>query len=1173
MQIVSVRLKNFKIHQDRHFDFAPGINAICGENGAGKTSILEAIAWVLFDYSDYKQEELIRTGCSQAEVAVQFISDYDGRTYEVRRSVTAKSSYYRLYDPALNHQLEYEKKEDVERWLKQHLRISPETNLPQLFRTAIGVPQGTLTLDFLKSPSERKKVFDAMIKVEEYKATAEHLKDLERYAQDQITSSQHQIELLQVELKQRDLYSQRLAQVNATMEAQQQQLEVARQQQQVLEQEWQQLSQLLEQIRHREAQWQQQRQELAVAEVRLNQARQQLEQAQAAQATLAACREDFERYQTLEAEASALQKQLQSRQELHRQRDQILAVERTLEQDCTRLELQLQRWQSLAAQLPQLQQQAQTQREKEAQLATLQQEQQIHQQLKQNIQLTQTQLQGSRQQGEQVEQGLREAEGAVAELQRQQPGYEQYRQAQQALATIQGQRQRREQVRQHWQELRERLSEQRQQEARLQAQYQRRQELVQLMQELEGQVQQQQQWEQRLQELQERLQQGQILRQRLQDHEQRRNQLQQEHTQLQQHLEALRELLPQVASIPQLEAEQERLRSQLSRWQAARQFAGELKQILSSAQQQQQTLAAQRSTWQTLLTHHPDLAHWIQQTWQTLDTTLASLAQILKAIQAQSDPEHLQAQLEAIHKRLDQAYQARQHTAPLEDYQRRQQNLTQELHQLQETIADLHWHLDGDTTTRHHYQELQTHLQTLGDPRSHLARCRQEYASSADLEQQWHHLQTHLQHTQGSLTALEQELAAFGDLEQQEQQWQQVLQASQPSYQAYLQAQALAATLTERRQQWQHLQAQIQHLESQLSQLHQQLEQHQHRWGSSLEEVIATQQAELQALGDPRRQVEQIEEELQGRPQVEEQYAGLQQQRLQTQQQRQQLEAALQATVHLEPALQEIQEQLHRCRPGYTRYLQAKPHADHLPQAQQQQHQTEQVFLQLQQRSQALEAELQQLQGRFDPQHYQALEQQRRELAVQIARLETSLAALSPQRQELLERLADLEQRQQDLQQQINRQQRQQDLYQLIKVMRGIYRDAGPRLAELYLQSINQTADQLFREILNRPDVGLTWTADYDIVVQEGASRRRFAMLSGGEQMSAALAVRLALLKTIEEVSIAFFDEPTTNMDQQRRRNLAESLGRIRSFEQLFVISHDDSFENLSGHIIDVTRS
>ncbi|NEP54898.1 MAG: AAA family ATPase, partial [Moorea sp. SIO3C2] len=63
MYLLSVTLTNFKAHRDRNFEFQPGTNAICGENGAGKTSILEAIAWVLFNHrGNYTQDDLVRNG-------------------------------------------------------------------------------------------------------------------------------------------------------------------------------------------------------------------------------------------------------------------------------------------------------------------------------------------------------------------------------------------------------------------------------------------------------------------------------------------------------------------------------------------------------------------------------------------------------------------------------------------------------------------------------------------------------------------------------------------------------------------------------------------------------------------------------------------------------------------------------------------------------------------------------------------------------------------------------------------------------------------------------------------------------------------------------------------------------------------------------------------------------
>lgn len=44
MNLSRVRIKNFKGIEEKEFQFAPGFNLIKGENGRGKTSILEGIA-------------------------------------------------------------------------------------------------------------------------------------------------------------------------------------------------------------------------------------------------------------------------------------------------------------------------------------------------------------------------------------------------------------------------------------------------------------------------------------------------------------------------------------------------------------------------------------------------------------------------------------------------------------------------------------------------------------------------------------------------------------------------------------------------------------------------------------------------------------------------------------------------------------------------------------------------------------------------------------------------------------------------------------------------------------------------------------------------------------------------------------------------------------------------
>lgn len=137
-----------------------------------------------------------------------------------------------------------------------------------------------------------------------------------------------------------------------------------------------------------------------------------------------------------------------------------------------------------------------------------------------------------------------------------------------------------------------------------------------------------------------------------------------------------------------------------------------------------------------------------------------------------------------------------------------------------------------------------------------------------------------------------------------------------------------------------------------------------------------------------------------------------------------------------------------------------------------------------------------------------------------------------------------------------------------VKFIRQTIKDAGPAVTETLLQNISSVASDIYAEIMDDYAAELRWERDYEVVVRRGPDDRKFAQLSGGEQMSAALAVRLALLKEMSGVDMAFFDEPTQNMDSDRRTNLAGQIRDIRGFNQLIVISHDDTFEHHTDNLI-----
>jgi exonuclease SbcC len=144
------------------------------------------------------------------------------------------------------------------------------------------------------------------------------------------------------------------------------------------------------------------------------------------------------------------------------------------------------------------------------------------------------------------------------------------------------------------------------------------------------------------------------------------------------------------------------------------------------------------------------------------------------------------------------------------------------------------------------------------------------------------------------------------------------------------------------------------------------------------------------------------------------------------------------------------------------------------------------------------------------------------------------------------------------------------ELQDATEFIRDTLKAAGPIVTESYLYNINLEANQLFREISGDASRTLKWSRDYEVMLEESGYERSFQNLSGGEQMAAALSVRLALLKQLSDIRVAFFDEPTINMDAERRERLAQQIRQIQHFDQLFVISHDDTFENAVDSVVNV---
>src|SRR5947209_13178022 len=114
MHVTRVELENVKSYAHAVFSFQRGTTAIMGENGAGKTTIIEAIAWALFDILNYKKEDFARRGAKRGSVRVTFESDLDEREYTVYRDTG--TGYY-VFDHGLGMRIA-EKTVDVGAFLR-----------------------------------------------------------------------------------------------------------------------------------------------------------------------------------------------------------------------------------------------------------------------------------------------------------------------------------------------------------------------------------------------------------------------------------------------------------------------------------------------------------------------------------------------------------------------------------------------------------------------------------------------------------------------------------------------------------------------------------------------------------------------------------------------------------------------------------------------------------------------------------------------------------------------------------------------------------------------------------------------------------------------------------------------------------------------------------------------
>lgn len=210
---LQLTLKNFLSYRDATLNFK-GLHTacICGANGAGKSSLLEAITWVVWGKSRAATEDDVINGGAK-NVRVDFDFSCNNQTYRVIRSRTRGRS------SSLEFQVET-KTGNFKSITAKGLRATQDEIISCLkldydtFTNSAYLRQGRADEFMLRRPSERKQILADLLKLDRYEQLAGKAKDTAKEYKGKIEQLKQNLEPLEIELAKRQEIAAELEQVN-----------------------------------------------------------------------------------------------------------------------------------------------------------------------------------------------------------------------------------------------------------------------------------------------------------------------------------------------------------------------------------------------------------------------------------------------------------------------------------------------------------------------------------------------------------------------------------------------------------------------------------------------------------------------------------------------------------------------------------------------------------------------------------------------------------------------------------------------------------------------------------------------------------------------------------------------------------------------------------------------
>ncbi len=185
--ITSVELGDFLSHSDTKIEFENGVSVFVGNNGAGKSSVIDAITFALFGKHTRKQNKnLIKRGSTQAFAKVNFL--IKGKSYQAERKINVKGTLAAQFSEKIDNDLipiaSGERKqfgESMTAEVEKKLGINFEK-----LKVASIVQQGELNSIIKAEPKEFKELLNAIIGFDKLDVAYEVMKTIHKEFRNKI---------------------------------------------------------------------------------------------------------------------------------------------------------------------------------------------------------------------------------------------------------------------------------------------------------------------------------------------------------------------------------------------------------------------------------------------------------------------------------------------------------------------------------------------------------------------------------------------------------------------------------------------------------------------------------------------------------------------------------------------------------------------------------------------------------------------------------------------------------------------------------------------------------------------------------------------------------------------------------------------------------------------------